>query len=117
MEEGGSPMIIGDWTDKNAFVTWDLVLPAGGTYAVEIRYGCPEESLGSRYGVGIEGADELRGQMWNTGSWTSLSPWLPLGRLRIPAGRSRLVVRAIESTSAAVMNLSGIRLVPVELIA
>ena len=114
MEEDGGQRVIGDWTDQAAFVTWELVLPAGGTYAVEIRYACPEESSGSRYGVGIEGADELQGQVWNTGSWASLSPWLPLGRLRIPAGRSTLVVRAIEKASDAVMNLSGVRLVPAE---
>ena len=117
VEEDGSQMMIGDWTDQNAFVTWDLVLAAGGTYAVEIRYACPEESSGSRYGVGIEGADELRGQVWNTGSWASLSPWLPLGRLRIPAGHSRLIVRAIEKASYAVMNLSGVRLLPTKLTA
>lgn len=117
MEEEGSQKVIGDWTDQTAFVTWDLVLAAGGTYSVEIRYACPEESSGSRYGVGIEGADELQGQVWNTGSWASLSPWLPLGRLRIPAGRSMLIVRAIEKASDAVMNLSGVRLVPAELAA
>jgi hypothetical protein len=116
-EEEGSQKVIGDWTDQTAFVTWDLVLAAGGTYSVEIRYACPEESSGSRYGVGIEGADELQGQVWNTGSWASLSPWLPLGRLRIPAGRSMLIVRAIEKASDAVMNLSGVRLVPAELAA
>lgn len=117
LEEDGNQWVIGDWTDQTAFVTWDLGLAAGGTYSVEIRYACPEESSGSRYGVGIEGADELQGQVWNTGSWASVSPWLPLGRLRIPAGRSRLVVRAIEKASDAVMNLSGVRLVPAELAA
>ena len=45
LEEGGSQMIIGDWTDHNAFVTWDLMLPAGGTYAAEIRYGLPRRVL------------------------------------------------------------------------
>ena len=49
--------------------------------------------------------------------WTSLSPWLSLGRLRIPAGRSRLIVRAIEKASYAVMNLSGVRLAPKKLTA
>ena len=53
------------------------------------------ESAGSRYGVGIQGGDELHGQVWNTGSWTSLSPWFPL-RLHVPAGRSRIIVRALE---------------------
>lgn len=109
VEEDGQ-MMIGDWTDQNAFVTWNVAVAAGGTYAVEIRYACTEESAGSRYGVRIDGADELRGQVWNTGSWASPSPWLPLGRIRIPAGRSRLTVRAIEKTTYAVMNLSGVRL-------
>ena len=105
-------MMIGDWTDQNAFVTWDIALAAGGTYSVEIQYACPADSSGSRYGVSIEGADELRGQVWNTGSWASLSTWLPLGRLRITAGHSKLTVRAIEKPSYAVMNLSGVRLLP-----
>jgi hypothetical protein len=117
VEEDGSQMMIGDWTDQNAFVTWDIAPAAGGTYAVEIQYACPADSSGSRYGVSIEGADELRGQVWNTGSWVSLSTWLPLGRLRIPAGRSTLIVRVLEKTAAAVMNLSGVRLIPVELTA
>jgi hypothetical protein len=114
LEEEGGQTVIGDWTDQAAFVTWDLLLPAGGTYAVEIQYACPEASSGSRYSVGIEGADALQGRVWNTGSWASLSPWLPLGRLHIPAGRGRLTVRAIERAAAAVMNLSGIRLAPTE---
>jgi hypothetical protein len=105
-------MMICDWTDQNAFVTWDVVLATAGAYAVKIRYACPEESSRSRYGIGIEGAGELQGLVWETGSWTSLSPWLSLGRLRLPAGRNRLIVRAIEKDSFAVMNLSGIRLIP-----
>lgn len=117
LEEDGEQTVIGDWTDPSAFVTWDLLLAAGGTYSVEIRYACSEESYGSRYTVGIEGAGALQGQVWNTGSWASLSPWLPLGRLRIPAGRSTLIVRAIEKASDEVMSLSGIRLVPAELAA
>jgi hypothetical protein len=113
LEEDGGQIVIGDWLDLSAFVSWDLALATGRTYAAEIRYACPEETAGSRYGVGIEGVDELHGQVWNTGSWSSLSPWFPLGRLHAPAGRSRLIVRAIEMAGYAVMNLSAIRLVPV----
>ena len=60
------------------------------------------------------GGDELLGQVWNTGGWESLSQWLRLGRLRVPAGRSRLIVRAIEKDTHTVMNLFGVRLVPME---
>jgi hypothetical protein len=114
MEADGGQTVIGDWTDQTDSVTWDVVLPTDGTYSVEIRYACPEESSGSHYGVGIQGADELQGQVWNTGGWASPSPWLPLGRLRVPAGRSTLIVRAVEKASDAVMSLRGVRLVPAE---
>ena len=111
MEDGGQ-RVVGDWTDADAFVTWEIAVPAADTYVVEIRYGCPEESSGSRYAVSIDGAEDLLGQVWNTGHWASLSPWLPLGRLHIPAGRSTVVVRAIDKVADAVMALHGVRLVP-----
>lgn len=111
--EDDDQIVIGGWTDQSAFVNWHLTLATGTTYAVEIRYACPQEAAGSRYGVGIEGGDELHGQVWNTGSWASLSPWLPLGRLSIPAGRNYLIVRAITIAEYGIMNLSAMRLVPV----
>src|SRR5262249_37944951 len=110
-EDEGGQRVIADWFDTAAFVTWEVVLPTAGTYAVEIRYGSPEESSGSRYGVGVDGAEELQGKVWNTGGWTSLSPWLPLGRLRTSAGRKKITVRAIDRVGHAVMNLHGVRVV------
>ena len=104
--------VIGSWSDAGEFVAWDLQIAAGGTYAVEIRYACPPEFAGSYYRVGIAGGDELQGRVWYTGSGTSLSPWLPLGRIRIPTGRSTLIVRITEKASDFVMNLSGVRLAP-----
>lgn len=112
-EDSGGQMVIYGWSDPSAFVSWEVAPVSSATYAVEIRYGCPAADAGSRYAVGIEGGAELRGQVWNTGSWTSLSPWFPLGRLTLPGGRSRLMVRALELSGSALMNLSAVRLVPV----
>src|SRR5262249_32289698 len=112
-EDDGGQQVIADWIDPVAFVTWDVALQTAGPYSMEIRYGCTEESSGSRYGVRIDGAEELQGRVWKTGCWTSLSPWLPLGCLRIPAGRRTLAVRAIDKVAHAVMNLHGVRLAPV----
>ena len=86
-EPGGEP-VIGSWTDAGEFVAWDLDLADGGTYAVEIRYACHAKSSGTRYRVGIAGGDELQARVWNTGGWTALSPWLPLGRIRIRPARA-----------------------------
>src|SRR5262249_25386035 len=111
-EDDGGQRVIADWTDPAALGTGEVAMPAAGPDSVGIRYGRREASSGSRYGVRIDGAEELQGQVWNTGCWTSLSPWLPLGRLRIPAGRSTLAVRAIDKVAHAVMNLHGVRFVP-----
>jgi hypothetical protein len=112
LEFGGYRMI-GDWTDSNAFVAWDLQVPAGGAYDVEIRYGCPRASSGSKFRIGVDGCDALEARVWSTGDWASLSPWLPLGQLELPAGPSKLVLRPAEKASAAVMCLSGVRLTAV----
>ena len=61
LEEDGSPPMIVDWTDQDAFVTWDVVLTAGGTYSAEIRYACNGDASGSRYGVGICGRGRTPG--------------------------------------------------------
>ena len=113
LEVGGQPLV-GHWSDPTEFVTWNLAPAAARTYSVEIRYACSDEAAGSRYRVGLTGGDQLEGQVWNTGSWVSLSPWLPLGRISIPAGSGKLAVRSVGKAAGAVMNLSAVRLVPTE---
>jgi GDP-fucose protein O-fucosyltransferase len=114
MEDAGGRKVIGNWTDQCDFVSWEISLAAAGEYSVEIRYGCPDQSSGSRYIIELGGTDGIEGRVWNTGGWASFSPWLPLGRLRIAAGWSTLIVRVIEKRVPAAMNLNGIRLIPVE---
>src|SRR5262249_21160158 len=46
IEEVSGEPAVGSWTDAGEFVAWDLELAAGGTYAVEIRYACPNEFSG-----------------------------------------------------------------------
>jgi len=110
----GEQTVISNWIDAAEFVSWDVALPESGTYAVEIRYACPQESAGTPYRVGTHATDELLGVVWNTGAWASASPWLPLGRLHLPAGHATLRVRAEAKTAEAVMNLGGLRLIRVD---
>jgi len=113
MEDEGGQKVIGNWTDESESVSWAVELTTGREYSVEIRYGCPGDSSDSRYGARVAN-DEIEARVWNSGGWTSLSPWLALGRLRIPAGRSTLTIRVIDKRAPAIMNLSALRLVPVE---
>jgi hypothetical protein len=54
------------------------------------------------------------GKVWNLGGWESPSPWLRLGQLRLAGVRSGLTARAIENDAHTVMNLFGVRLIPME---
>jgi hypothetical protein len=110
--DAGGQAVIG-WSDPSDFVTWEVVLDEPGDYGVEIRYGCAEHLAGMEYGVGVPGSDELRAAVWNTGGPAALSPWLPLGRLRLTTGRSTLRVRSLDSSRSFVMALGAVRLVPV----
>jgi hypothetical protein len=109
---GGRPVLI-DWTNAAEHPAWDLHVAEGGRYAVEIKYACPEESAGSSYTVGVRSGEDLIASVWNTGAWTSTSPWLPLGGITLEPGPSTLSVRARDRVGLAVMNLSGVRLRPV----
>lgn len=110
LQADGGQTVVGDWIEANEFLTWDLLLSEGGRFAVQIRYACPEESAGSAYRLGTRASDELQATVWNTGAWESLSPWLPLGRLHLPAGQAQIRLRAETKAGHAVMNVSGVRL-------
>jgi hypothetical protein len=103
---------IGYWTDPNDHVSWELAVPETLRARVEVRYACAEECAGSRYRVGVEGGDAVEGTVHCTGSWATFSPWLALGEIRVPRGRSRLTVRVRHMPSLATMNLQAVRLVP-----
>ena len=114
MDDEAAQDMIGYWTSAEDRVSWTVCSEAPRSYWVEIRFACADDSRGSRYRIGVEGGDALEARVWNTGGWTALSPWLALGRIRVPAGKSTLMLRVIDKPRHAVMNLSGVRLVPVE---
>ena len=111
MEDEGGRKVICNWIEPEEFVSWNLSLTEEQEYTVKVRYGCPAEFENSRYSIGVEATDRIEARVQNTGAWTSLSPWLPLGRLRLAAGKSILTVRVVEKRAPAAMNLSGVRLV------
>jgi hypothetical protein len=103
---------IGYWTNPGDYVTWNFSVARDMVCRVEIRYACGNESAGSTYTVGIEG-DLVAGTVAATGGWTIFSSWQTIGTMNISAGRHVLFVRVVVMPASAVMNLAGIRLVPI----
>lgn len=111
-EEGGQTVLI--WDRADAYVAWDVRVPVDGKYRVEIQYSCPFGYEGHGYSVGIEGGDRVESQVRST-SWQAWLPrcdWSLVGRLRVPAGRHQLAVRARPGGATPVMALHALRLVP-----
>jgi hypothetical protein len=103
--------MIVDWTDQDAFVTGCRANSREHTFGgntARLQRGFLRQSL-RRWHLR---RDELLGKVWNLGGWESLSRWLRLGQLRVAGVRSRLIARAIEKDAHTVMNLFGVRLVP-----
>ncbi len=111
MDDGGQ-RVVGDWTDAEAFVTWEIAVPAAGTYVVEIRYGCPEECSGSRYASASTAQRISSGRSGTPATGRHCHRGCRSGGCAYPPAAARVAVRAIDKVADAVMALHGVRLVP-----
>jgi arylsulfatase A-like enzyme len=110
------------WTDPAATVEWDIDVVHAGEYEVGVQYLCPA-SEGARIQVAAAGVStsvavkqtpyrevpspdrvprtEVYEMEWSTAG---------AGTLRLPAGRTRLTVRAIEKPGVAAIDLKAVTL-------
>ena len=113
------------WTDPRARLWFEIDVAAAGEYDIEIAYGCPAASAGSRLkatagdrGVeavvpaaeaaelplphrDAEGASRYRNRAWGL---------LRLGTLPLAAGRTRLVLEAVTMPGDQVLDLKHVTL-------
>ena len=105
---------IGYWLDPAAFASWPLGIGAAqaGAYRVEAEIACADAAAGSRIRLEVEGGKaSAEFTVPATGGWQSYRV-IELGRMEIPAGSHRAVLRALSKTGEAVVNVRSIRLVP-----
>lgn len=117
---------VGNWINPRDLAAWDFELPEAGEYEVTLNYACPPEQAGATVAavsypderfLGRSGPEEIpddpaptvTGTVAATASATDFQR-LRLGKLSLPAGKSYLVVKALEMPNGAVMNLRGVEL-------
>lgn len=107
--EGTDAPNVGYWTDPKEYVEWFVQPKEAGAFRVELSYAC-EAGYGGEYTLAA-GEENLKGRSEPTGGWSAYRT-VPLGTIRLPAGKTSLTLRPTGSFQKALMNLRSIRLTP-----
>lgn len=104
---------IGYWLDPAATASWPIGIGFGqeGEFCVEVELACADAAAGSRVRFEIEGgAGLVEFAVPPTGGWQSYRT-VEAGRVTMPAGSHKAVLRALSKPGEAVVNVRSIRLV------
>jgi hypothetical protein len=91
---------------------WTVELPRAGAYAVWLDWACDAGAAGNAF-VLEAGDKTLTGKVASTGSW-NVYKQSKVGEIPLQAGQQRLVFRSSGKIAGALIDLRGIRLVPVK---
>jgi arylsulfatase A len=112
-----------NWVSTDAHLYWDIDVVHAGPYEMTLMYICPEEDVGARVCVEVDG-ERVEGVIEKAHDLDPVpSPdrvprsevyeriWAPLtlGRLTLREGRTRLYVKALTKPGKAVMDLKAVR--------
>lgn len=113
---------ITNWTDTEAYPSWEVEVVRNGAYEISLMYVCKEENVGAKVrvevgGQSVEGVVEKahdpepipspdripRGEVYEK-VWASLK----LGTVNLSKGRTQLRVRALTKPGETVMDLKAV---------
>jgi alpha-mannosidase len=102
------------WTNPDDWASWQFSVKQPGDYVVDLRYSCAKDNQGSTFETAVGNAKLLGRIAEATGSWER-SRTLKLGTVTLTNdGPQTLAVKPLTKAGFAVMNLSRVRLIPVE---
>ncbi len=103
---------IGYWLDPSATAAWPLRLGVsqGGVYRVELELACADAAAGARMRFEVDDCGGAEFTVPATGGWQSYHT-VEVGRVTLPAGLHRAMLRALSKPGEAVVNVRAVRLV------
>jgi alpha-L-fucosidase len=111
-KKGQNPPNIGYWTNAKDTVTWDATLQQGGSFSVELEYSLAPNSAGSVIEIEF-GKDKRIEVPLQAGKDFLDFRTAEVGRVELPAGEIRVMVRPLKKPGVAVMDLRKVELKPV----
>lgn len=99
---------LGYWVNAEDYATWEVAVPRGGTYEVQVLQGCGPGQGGSEVAVSIDG-QSLAFIVQDTGHFQNFVPRV-IGRVKLDAGSHTLTVKPVTKAHHAVMDLRQVTL-------
>ncbi len=108
---------IGNWISADDYLVWQIDGAAAGEYDVWFDYAAENAWQGNTFMLAalnqISEVDRLQGEVQSTGSQDRYEQ-RKVGRLQLAAGAQRITLRAAGKVNGELMDLRGVRLVPVK---
>jgi putative membrane-bound dehydrogenase-like protein len=102
---------LGYWSSPDDHAVWAVEVPRAGKYAVWLDWACDNGSAGNTFELRA-GGQTLTGRVAGTGNWDTYRQ-ARVGEITLDAGQRRVVFRSTGAIRGALIDLRGIRLVPV----
>ena len=103
---------LGYWMSADDRAHWSVEMPRAGQYEVRLVYACANGTAGNTFE--LKCADSrLTGKIVGTGTWDNYRT-TSLGRVRLPAGRIRVLIAPVGDPNNCLMDLQELVFVPVK---
>lgn len=103
---------LGYWSSTEDFCAWTFDVPAGGDYRLSLDYACADSAARNSVAVQV-GGQTFAAKVTGTGTWDDYRG-LNLGTVTLAAGKNELLVKSDGPIKSALLDLRGVRLVPVK---
>jgi putative heme-binding domain-containing protein len=103
---------LGYWGSPLDYAAWTVEVPSEGEYTVSVHYACDHAAAGNRFLL-LAADDQLSAEVESTGTWDDYRG-RSVGKIRVPAGQSRIMLRSEGPLNAYLMDLQQIVLIPID---
>jgi putative membrane-bound dehydrogenase-like protein len=103
---------LGYWSKPDDEASWTMNVARAGRYTVQLDFACEEGAAGNRFVIEA-GKSRLEGKVASTGNWDTYQN-RQVGVIELAEGEQRLTMRPEGAIRGALIDLRGIRLVPVK---
>jgi putative membrane-bound dehydrogenase-like protein len=104
---------LGYWQSGDDRAVWTVEVPKAGKYTVWLDWACAKDNAGQSIALDVGESSVLTLKVPSTGGWDTYR-FAKVGEVQLAAGKQTVTMRAVGELRGALIDLKGIKLVPVK---